>query len=146
MAMASCSHIRKRKDLSKANLELIFQSFYNNPNLKVEKVINENAENDNGIGIGYVSDISKLSVGIQGQEHLVSLIIKAPIQSFFQKLLSKAHKQFMREAFWYMKCVPSLKKTYPEIQDFGPKCFHATSTYDENYRYVSAFLTINLIH
>ena len=143
MAMASCSHIRKQKDLSKANLELIFQSFYNNPNLKVEKVIDEN---DNGIGIGYVSEISKLSVGIQGQEHLVSLIIKAPIQSFFQKLLSKAHKQFMREAFWYMKCVPSLRKTYPEIQDFGPKCFHATSTYDENYWYVSAFLTINLIY
>ena len=140
MAMASCSHIRKRKDLSKANLELIFQSFYNNPNLKVEKVIDEN---DNGIGIGYVSEISKLSVGIQGQEHHISLIIKAPVQSFFQKLLSKAQKQFMREAFWYMKCVPSLRKTYPEIQDFGPKCFHATSTYDENYRYVSACLTIN---
>ena len=127
----SCSHIRERKDLSQATLELIFQSFYNNPNLKVEKVINEIA---NGTGIGYVSDISKWSVGIQGQDSLVSLIIKAPLQSFFQKLMSKTQKQFMREALWYMKCEPSLKKTYPEIQDFGPKCFHATSTYDGNYR------------
>ena len=131
MAAASCSHIRDRKDLSKANLELIFQSFYNNPNLKVEKVCNKN---DDGIGGHYSSDISKLSVRIQSQDNPVSLIIKAPLQSFFQKLISKTQKQFMREALWYMKCEPSLRKTYPEIQDFGPKCFHATSTYDGNYR------------
>ena len=131
MAMASCSHIRKRKDLSKANLELIFQSFYNNPNLKVETL---NNENEDGIGGHYASDISKLSVRIQGQDNPVSLIIKAPLQSFLQKFMSKTQKQFMREALWYMKCEPSLRKTYPEIQDFGPKCFHATSTYDGNYR------------
>lgn len=131
MASISCSHIRQRKDLSKENLELIFQSFFKNPNLKVEKVTDEN---DDGIGAHYQSDISKLSVVIQGQEHPVSLIIKAPYQSFHQKLITKLNKPFMREAFWYVESVPSLSQIYPEIKNFGPACFHATSPYDDNYR------------
>ena len=131
MASISCSHIRQRQDLTLENLQLIFQSFYKNPHLKVEKV---NNENDDGIGAHYQSDISKLSVVIQGQEHPISLIIKSPYQTFHQKLITKMNKPFMREAFWYVESVPSLSKNYPEILDFGPKCFHATSAYDDNYR------------
>ena len=96
MAATSCSHIRERKDLSQANLELIFQSFYNNPNLKVEKL---NNENEDGIGGHYASDISKLSVEIQGQDHRVSLIIKVPLQSWFQKLISKTKNNLCEKLF-----------------------------------------------
>ena len=62
----SCSHIRERKHLTTENLQLIFQKYNKDFNLKVEKVLDNEDKSD--VGAHYQSDITRLVVKIEGQE------------------------------------------------------------------------------
>ena len=129
----SCSHIRERKHLTTENLSKIFQNYNKDVSLKVEKVLDNDDQSD--VGAHYQSDITRLAVQLEGQEHPLQLIVKSPYQTFHQKyVISKMNKPFMRESFWYAESVPSLNQVYPEVETIGPKCYHATSAYDDDYR------------
>lgn len=126
----SCSHIRHRQQLTKENLTLIFRAYFENKDLKVEPIIKDDNE---GVGIHYQSDITRLTVRLSNHEEQpeIKLIIKEPLQSWFQKLATKVNKPFFHEAFWYTEAIFELSKSFPEMAEISPRCFHATSAYSD---------------
>ena len=126
----SCSHIKHLRQLNKENLSLIFQAHFKNKNLRVES-INDGSDQ---VGSHFQSDISQLTVKLNEFENPIKLIIKEPLQSVIQKIMSKLVKQFMRETFWFMEAIPALKKENPEIENISAKSFHANSAYTDDYR------------
>ena len=62
MAKIACSEIKYKTQLTEENLNLIFQSYYEDAALKVELLDNDNEKQE--VGEHYQSDISKLSVKI----------------------------------------------------------------------------------
>ena len=112
---------------------MIFQTYFNNKDLTIENIDDDSAE----VGAHFQSDISRLSVKLFEFENPIKLIIKEPTQRFLQKLYFKLLKPFMRETFWYMEAIPSLKTLYPEVDEISAKCFHAITAYQDNYGYVS---------
>lgn len=129
--MATTSTIAHTSNLNKESLERIFRKHYKDPALVVESV----EEDDSGVGFNshFMSDITKKTVKLSTMEQPVKLIVKEPIQTSFQKVISKMMKPFMKETFWYMEAIPALKEFYPEIEDLSPTCFHAMSAYQDNY-------------
>lgn len=60
-----------------------------------------------------------------------------------QKYKGKVGKHFMRERFWYMEAYPALAKVHKEIEGMSPKCYHAYSTFQSDYRYNSLTYIMN---
>ena len=130
MTTIPSSNITTRSQLTKENLDLIFKTYFKDESISVESIDGDGAE----VGEHYQSDISRLVVKLNTNEHSIKLIVKEPIgQSFMQKVLSKIQKTFMRETFWYEEAYPEFVKLYPEIEEITPKCYHANSTYRGNY-------------
>ena len=120
-------HIRKTKDLTQENFELLFKHHFKDPNLKVTEVKHEELEK----GEHYQSTMKTMIVKIQGKNDL-RLFIKEPLTTFLAKL-QKPNLAFAREVFWYMEAYPALSPIYPEMSNFTPNCFLARSDYDTNY-------------
>ena len=120
-------HIRKVKDLTQENFELLFKQHFKDPNLKVTEVINEQLDK----GEHYTSEVKTMVVKIEGKDD-IRLFIKEPLMTFLGKL-AKLQLPFAREVFWYMEAYPALSATYPEISGTGPNCFLARSDHDSDY-------------
>jgi hypothetical protein len=127
----SCNHIRHKSQLNHANLGLIMRAYYKNNDIEIEVIGNENDLTT--IGEHYMSDISKITVKLKNSNFPIRMIVKEPIQSFTQKLYSKLLRPFMRETFWYTEVVPIFKSSHHEIESISAQCFHATSTYQDDY-------------
>ena len=121
--------IRKSKDLTKENFELVLRKYFNDENLKVEEARNE----DLGKGDHYSSDMVTMVVNIEGKENPLRIFVKEPLHNSL-RYLAKLTQPFAREVFWYMEAYPALIQKYPEIANLTPKCFLARSDYDKDYR------------
>ena len=123
--------IRKSKDLTKDNFELLLQKYFKDDTLKVEKAYNEDLEK----GEHYSSDMATMIVKIEGKDNPLRIFVKEPLHNSL-RYLAKLTQPFAREVFWYMEAYPALIEKYPEIGHLTPKCFLARSNYDKDYRYI----------
>ena len=121
-------HIRKSKDLTQENFELLFRHHFKDPNLKVTEAKHEDLEK----GEHYQSQMKTMIVKIQGKDDNLRLFIKEPLTTFLGKL-QRTQLTFAREVFWYTEAYPALCPIYPEMSNFSPNCFLARSDYDTNY-------------
>jgi hypothetical protein len=126
-----CSQIRKKSHLTKENVQLILQAYFKDQQLKVEEVTDEDLSS--GVNNQFNSEIIRLKIQFEDGRNPIRMIVKTPIQTGFQKMITKANKPFMRETFWYSEALPALKKTYPEIEDIAAISYHAYSAYSEDY-------------
>ena len=78
----SCSHIHTKNQLNERNLKLIFQTYFQDEKIEIEKI-----EGDNGaVGEHYQSDILRLVVKLSTFDHPIKMIIKEPIKGFLSNL------------------------------------------------------------
>lgn len=127
--MISTSHIKHKRQLTKENLTLIFQVYYRDKNVEIEQVSGDSQE----VGAHYQSDISRLKIKFAGTGKEIKIIVKEPLQTFLVKWFTKFTKPFMRETFWYVEALPTLKEKYPEIENISAKTYHSTTAYLNNY-------------
>ena len=111
-------HIRKSKDLTQENFELLFRYHFKDPNLKVTEAKHEELEK----GEHYQSQMKTMIVKIQGKDDNLRLFIKEPLTTFLGKL-QRTQLTFAREVFWYTEAYPALSPVYPEMSNFAPNCF-----------------------
>ncbi len=71
-------------------------------------------------------------------DETLALLVKAMPNGFFHKYLSKVHKMFMREVFWYCEALPVLRDLHPDLDKLGlsPRCYHGITTFDKDFRWV----------
>ncbi len=140
--MISVSQISKREHLeSNDNVAKILKAHFQDGSVRIVSIDRGNKNPiTEGINNNFQSELEKWKIKFKrdggGKEEVVlATILKAPIPTFFHKIISKLNKSFMREVFWYRDAYPAFKSNNPIVETtLSAVCYHGFTKYDEEYR------------
>ncbi|XP_059092153.1 uncharacterized protein LOC131887557 [Tigriopus californicus] len=131
--MRGLADILRLEDLSEANWERIFQSYFKTKNVKILDIGGQTKLD--GINEQYNSDIKKISLklSVNGEDKEVHTFIKVPMDSILHDTNGKLVMTFAKEIFWYKEGSVILGSKYPELKGISPTLFHGASTFQDDF-------------